>query len=64
MGSSDLLTCQLNLAVVFDVVEGDVDSGRLSVENCKFAAIRFPCKGYDAFWKNNNKKNGSASLHR
>lgn len=43
------LTYELNLAVVFHMIEGDVDSGRFSVENCKLAAVGLPCKRYDAF---------------
>lgn len=48
---SHLLTYELNLAVVFDMIEGDADSGNLSMENSKLAAVGFPCKCYDAFWK-------------
>jgi len=48
---SDQLTWELNLAVVFDVIEGDVDSRRLSVENGKLAAVGFPSERDDAFCK-------------
>lgn len=44
-----LLTYELNLAVVFDMIEGGVDSRRLSMEHCKFAAIWLPSKRNDAF---------------
>lgn len=49
-----LLTYELNLAVVFDMIEGDADSGNLSMENSKLAAVGFPCKCYDAFCKVRN----------
>lgn len=48
------LTYELDLSVVFDVVEGGADPGRLSVKNGKLAAVGFPCKRYDAFWNGNN----------
>lgn len=48
---SDALTYEFDLSVVFDVIEGGVDSGGLSVENSKLAAVGLPCKSYDAFCK-------------
>lgn len=57
--SVDLLTYELDLAVVFDVVEGDADSGSFSVENSKLAAVGFPCKSYDALWKDRYTNNRS-----
>lgn len=51
-----LLTYELNLSVIFDVIEGGADSGRLSVENGELAAVGFPRKCYDAFWKDRNKQ--------
>lgn len=51
-----LLTYELNLAVVFDMIEGGVDSWRLAVEDSKLTAIGLPCKRYDAFYKENNTK--------
>lgn len=44
-----LLTYELNLAVVFDMIEGGVDSWRLAVKDSKLTAIGLPCKRYDAF---------------
>lgn len=49
------LTDEVNLSVVFDMIKGGVDSGSLSVENSKLAAIGLPSKRYDAFWEKNNK---------
>lgn len=46
---SRLLTLKLDLAVVLDVVEGSTDPGRLSVEDGKLAAVRFPGESDDAF---------------
>lgn len=48
------LTYELDLSVVFDVVEGGADPRRLSVKNGKLAAVGFPRKRYDAFWNGNN----------
>lgn len=53
---SHLLTYELDLAVVFDMIEGDADSGSLSVENRKLAAVGFPCKCNDALWKDRDKQ--------
>lgn len=44
-----VLTQEIDLSVIFDMIKGDADSGRLSVENSKFAVIGFPGKCYDAF---------------
>lgn len=46
---TDRLTYELNLAVVSDMIEGGVDSRRLSVENSKLATIGLPGKSNDAF---------------
>lgn len=51
-------TYELDLSVVFDVVEGGADPGRLSVKNGKLAAVGFPCKRYDAFWIGNSGRSG------
>lgn len=59
---SDRLTYELDLAIVFDVIEGGVDSGRLSVEDSKLAAVGLPCKCNDAFWKNKNTKDNWVSF--
>lgn len=52
-----ILTYELDLAVVLDMIEGDVDPGRLSVENSELAAVGFPCKRYDALWMDKNTRN-------
>lgn len=44
-------TYELDLSIVFDMIEGGIDSGRLSVENGKLAAVGFPRKCDDALWK-------------
>lgn len=53
---SNLLTYELDLAVVFHMIEGDADSGNLSVENGKLAAVGLPRKCYDALWKDGHKR--------
>lgn len=45
------LTYEVDLPVIVDMVEGDADSGRLSMEDSKLAAVGLPGKRYDAFWK-------------
>lgn len=54
-----VLTQELDLSVIFDMIKGDADSRWLSVENSKFAVIGFPGKCYDAFWKR-----GKQTVHR
>lgn len=54
-----LLTYELDLSIIFDMIEGGADSGRLSVENSKLAAVGFPCKRYDAFWNESNNRSES-----
>lgn len=46
-----VLTQEADLSVTFDMIKGDADSRRLSVENSKLAVIGFPGECYDAFWK-------------
>lgn len=46
---TDLHTYELDLAVVSDMIEGGVDSRRLSVENGKLATVGLPGKSNDAF---------------
>lgn len=46
---ADLLTYELDLAIVSDMIEGGVDSRRLSVENSKLAAVGLPGESNNAF---------------
>lgn len=46
-----LLTQEVDLSIVLDVIKGDADPGRFSVEDGKLAAVGLPGKCYDAFWK-------------
>lgn len=54
-----LLTYELDLSIIFDMIEGGADSGSLSVENSKLAAVGFPGKRYDAFWNESNNRSDS-----